>query len=56
MNIVLLVAAWLAIALGVINLIYLIFSVITTKRPKNIETLVGTTLYILLAGHVLGWW
>jgi hypothetical protein len=58
MNTVLIICAILGIAIGGLNILYEMWEVIQKKRfgGINIVTFIGAVVYILLAGHILGWW
>jgi hypothetical protein len=56
MNMVLWITAILALTLAGFNILYMLSFLINWKRPTNIQSLVGSAIYILMAGRVLGWW
>ena len=56
MNTVIVVTSILALVLAGVNILFILSFIVTKRRPPNLQSLVGSAIYILLAGRVLGWW
>ena len=56
MNTVIVITSILALVLAGVNILFILSFIVTKRRPPNLQSLVGSAIYILLAGRVLGWW